>query len=118
MADQAATAILGPYPTLQPAADVLDVALIAGTGSDQTLGPLNPGDILVAYNKNVGAQTLTITSQTDRHQRSGNITTYSIGIDEMIALKFDQTEGWVDSSRELHVTAEGADVLMGIIRPR
>ena len=110
------TTLLGPYPTLQPAANALDVAMTAAdiTNLNQILldGPI----LLLAQNTDSVDRTVTITSAPDPQKRSGDITTYNLSADEILALKIDQTAGWVQSDGYLYLQASNAAVKLGAIR--
>lgn len=110
------TTPLGPYPTLQPAADALDVILAAAdtTNNNQILldGPM----IIIAHNSGVSARTLTITSTVDPQNRTGDVSAYSIGAGEVAAFKIDQTAGWKQTDGYLYLQANNAEVKIGAIR--
>jgi hypothetical protein len=110
------TTPLGPYPTLQPAADALDLILTAAdtTNNNQILldGPV----IVVAHNTGVAARTLTITSSADAQNRTGDISAYSIGAGEYACFKIDQTTGWKQTDGYLYLQANNAEVKIGAIR--
>lgn len=110
------TTPLGPYPTLQPAADSMDLILTAAdtTNNNQILldGPV----ILVAHNTGASARTITITSAADPQNRTGDISAYSIGAGEYWAMKIDQIPGWKQSDGYLYLQANNAEVKIGAIR--
>lgn len=110
------TTPLGPYPTLQPAADSMDLILTAAdtTNNNQILldGPM----VVVAHNSGASTRTITITSAVDPQNRTGDITTYSMGAGEYFAFKIDQISGWKQSDGYLYLAASHAEVKIGAIR--
>ena len=79
---------------------------------------LQEGDIVVAHNTQAGAQTVTFDSVADPETgRSGDITTYSIGIDEYAAFGPFTFRGWRQPTTGwLHYEASHVDVLLGVLR--
>lgn len=110
------TTPLGPYPTLQPTADSMDLLLTAAdtTNNNQILldGPV----IVVAHNTGASARTITITSAVDPQNRTGDVSAYSIGAGEYFSMKIDQTTGWKQTDGYLYLQANNAEVKIGAIR--
>lgn len=112
-----AIAPLGPYPTLQPAANAMDLAMVAADATNKQQVSLDNGPILlIAQNTGVGARTITITSKVDAQNRTGDITAYSIGASELAVFKIDRTDGWRQTDGYLYFEAEHAEVKFGIVR--
>jgi len=103
------------YPTLQPAANALDITLTAADATNKQQTPLSGPIAIVAYNTGVGARTVTFTSVKDARNRTGDITAYSIGAGEMAILKFPSTEGWIQTDGMLYYEAEHAEVKFAAI---
>lgn len=110
------TTPLGPFPTLQPAADALDVTLTAAdvVNNNQILldGPM----LIIAHNSGASARTLTLTSLADPQNRTGDISAYSIGAGEVAAFKIDAYSGWRQTDGYLYLQANNAEVKIGAIR--
>lgn len=106
------------YPTLPIAANGLDFTWVA-SGADFAQGfgfPLTGREVLLVRNDNVGAQTVTISSVVDEKNRSGDITTYSVGIGEYAVFPFFRPEGWRQSDGKLYGAASAADMFIAVLR--
>lgn len=110
------TTPLGPYPTLPVSANALDLTLAAADAANKNQFLLDGPCLIVAHNTGVGARTITLTSVADPQQRTGDITTYSIGADEIAVFKIDQVAGWRQTDGFMYLEAEHAEVLLGVIR--
>lgn len=110
------TTVPGPYVTLQPAVDTLDLTMTAGDAANLNQFVIDGPMILVAHNTGVGARTITLESVADASLRTGNITAYSIGAGEIFAYKLDSTIGWRQTDGFFYVTVSHAEVKLGIIR--
>ncbi len=111
------TTPLGPYPSLQPAADALDVVMTAADVSNGNQFVLDGPVILIAQNTDgASARTITLTSIADQQNRTGDVTNYSIGIGEVEAFKIDQNAGWKQTDGMFYLSASNAAVKFGIIR--
>ncbi|MBU2249525.1 MAG: hypothetical protein KKD77_22450 [Gammaproteobacteria bacterium] len=97
-------------------ANEADVAMAAADVGNGNYWVLKEGDVLLAHNTNVGAQTITIASVADKYGRSGNIAAYSIGADEYAVFGPFQFHGWRQTTGWIHVDAASADVLLGVLR--
>lgn len=105
------TSMPAKYPTLPISANGLDVAFTAA-GASFALGheyAITGKEILIVRNGNVGAQTVTITSCADPYNRTGNITTYSIGVGEYAIFPQFQLTGWQQADGYLWVDFSAAD---------
>lgn len=107
------------YPTLQPAANSLDVAFTPA-GADFADGAeftLTGREILLVHNANAAAKTVTVTSVADPvTKRTGDITAYSVGIGEYAVFPQFQMLGWANSSGKIHIAASAADVEFLVLR--
>ena len=106
------------YPALQPAANSLDVAFTPA-GADFADGagfPLTGKEIVIVHNANAAAKTVTVTSVIDAFKRTGDITTYSIGIGEYAVLPQFQLAGWQQADGKLYLAASAADVEFLVLR--
>lgn len=109
----------GSYPSLPLSANSADVAWTAA-GAEFADGfsiPHTGKEILLVRNDNVGPQTVTINSLADaKHQRTGDITTYSVGAGEYAVFGPWQADGWRQSTGLVHGAASAADVMLAVIR--
>lgn len=106
------------YPTTPITANALDFTWTAA-GADYADGArftLTGKEILLVHNGNVGAQTVTITSQVDPYNRTGHITAYSLGAGEYAVFPQFQLTGWADGSGYLILAASAADVEFAVLR--
>lgn len=110
------TTPLGPYPSLQPAANALDVTMTAADTSNLNQILLDGPVIVLAQNTGGVAYTVTITSAVDPQNRTGDITTYSIDAGDIVALKLDQVAGWKQTDGYLYLQASNVAVKLGAIR--
>lgn len=66
--------------------------------------------LLIVWNSNAGAQTITITSQADTLTgRSGDVSAQSIAADEIRMFRLTKN-GWGDSNDEIQILGSHADV--------
>jgi len=109
---------LGSYPTLPLTANSADFAFTAAGASfaDGASYPLTGNEILLVHNGNVGAQTVTISSVKDDLNRTGDITTYSIGAGEYAVFGPFKEKGWKQSTGLIHIAASAADVDFAVIK--
>ncbi len=106
------------YPALPIAANALDFTWTEA-GADFADGfsfPLTGKEILLVRNDNAGAQTVTISSVADEYGRTGDITTYSVGIGEYAVFPQFQLAGWKQSDGKLYGAASAADVSLAVLR--
>lgn len=110
------TAILGPYPTLQPAADSLDLNLQACSGSAGANGnQFAWGDfkelIVTVQNSHASiAYTFTISSvAVAPYNRTGDITAYSLAAGEVAQFRLAR-EGWINTDGMLYCEGSNAAV--------
>ena len=106
------------YPSLPLDANSADVAFTAAGASfaDGAAFPYTGRELLLVRNANAGAQTVTISSVPDSHQRTGDITAYSLAAGEIAAFFLHRTEGWRQSDGKLYIAASAADVEFAVIR--
>lgn len=110
--------LLGSYPTLPLTANSVDLAFTAAGASfaDGASVTLTGNEILLVRNGNVGAQTVTITSVVDDLNRSGDITTYSVGAGEYAVFGPFKEKGWKQSTGLLHFAASATDVEFAVLK--
>jgi hypothetical protein len=106
------------YPALPLAANGADVVFTAAgvDFADGAAFPLTERELLLVRNANVGAQTVTVSSVVDGHNRTGDITAYSLGAGEVAAFFFNRAEGWRASDGKAVIEASAADVEFAVVR--
>ncbi len=111
--------MLGSYPSLPLTTNTSDfVFTAAGATFADGAGVLLTGfEILLVYNANVAAQTVTISSVADDLNRTGDITAYSIGAGEYAVFGPFKEKGWQQSaSKKLYFAASAADVKFAVLK--
>jgi hypothetical protein len=78
----------------------------------------NGRDLLFFQNSDAGAVTVTITSVADEKNRTGDITTYSIGIGEfaMFSVGLTNQLGWQSTAKKIRITVSDADLKVSVLR--
>lgn len=109
------TTALGAYPSLQPAANACDLTMTAADIVNYNQATCSGNDLIIAHNTSGGALTVTITSVADGHNRTGDITTYSVGAGEYAVFGPFKSAGWMQSDGKLYMAASAADVKLGVI---
>lgn len=110
------TTPLGPYPTLPPAVNTLDAVMTAADTVNFNQFIFDGPVVLVVQNIGVSAHTFTLTSAVDAQNRSGDITAYSIGADEVCVFMLNQTAGWRQTDGFFYLAGDHAEVKFGIVR--
>ena len=110
------TTPLGPYPTLQPAANALDAVMTAADTVNFNQFIFDGPMLLVVQNIGVAARTFTLTSAVDPQNRSGDVTAYSIDPDAVCVFMLNQTAGWRQTDGFFYLAGNNADVKFGIVR--
>ncbi len=105
---------LGPFGTYS--AGLADITMTAADTTDQNSAKLTGKVLLIAHNTGVGVQTVTVTSVTCEHGRSGDITAYSLAADDYAILGPFEPKGWLQSDGMLYFEANSADVLLGLVK--
>ncbi len=109
----------GSYPDLPVVADSVDLTFVA-SGADFVDGfsfPLTGRELLIIRNDNIAAKTVTIDSvAAKRTNREGDITAYSIGIGEYVALGPFSKDGWQQSDGSLHGEVSAADLFLIVLK--
>lgn len=106
----------GSTPSLPLAADSADITWTAADNVNGNDVPHTGREIVLVRNDNVGAQTVTITSVADPYNRTGDITTYSVGIGEYAAFGPFDVAGWKQADGKLYLDASAADVFFAVLR--
>lgn len=116
--DLTPTALLSSYPTLPISANALDV-LFTAAGADFADGAgftLTEDEILLAYNPDSAAHTITISSKADAYNRTGDISAYSLGAGEFCVFPQLKKDGWIQSDNKLYFAADNALVRFAVLR--
>jgi len=111
--------MLGCYPTLPVSANGLDITFTpAGAQFADGAGFQPSGkEILVIWNKNAGAQPVTLTSVADPvTKRTGDIAAYSIGINEIMYFGPVFPTGWIQTDGNIYFAAGVTDVNFAVLR--
>lgn len=110
------TTVVGPYPTLQPAANSLDVTFAAAIVADKEQFVMSGNDVLLVWNTDaVNPYTFTVTSVADERNRTGDITTYSVGAGEIAAFKFSAQKGWMQSGGYCYIEASNVAIKFAVL---
>lgn len=111
--------VAGFWPALPLTANAEDFTWTA-SGADFADGFsfTNTGrEILLVRNDNAGAQTITISSVANGHNRTGDITTYSIGIGEYAWFGPFKPEGWNQTGTQvIYGAVTAADLYFAVCR--
>lgn len=109
------TAVVGPYPTLQPTADSLDITWTAADTVNFNQFKPTGKDIILVWNSGASPYTFTLTSKVDPQNRTGDITAYSLAAADIMAFKVDNLTGWLQSDGYVYLQASNAAVKFGIL---
>jgi len=109
----AAQTLPGSYPVLPltPGSDLTEVPGDVGNGNVTPI--VDNKTIVVAHNINVAAKTITFGSSVDAFNRTGDITSYSIGIGKIKIFGPFKTAGWDNTG--LNINVNHADVLLAVV---
>ena len=111
---------VGPYPTLQPAVNSLDLTFtaadVAGDPIKEQFVP-SGDDLLLVWNKHATlAKTFTISSAADDRRRTGDITAYSVGVGEIAGFRFKKQVGWRQTDGYVYIEGESADIFFCVVQ--
>jgi hypothetical protein len=117
MARTALTPVAVPArQSVSVAADAADLAFTAGDAVEGNSVPCTGKEIVVAWNTDVGAQTITIDAPADEFAREGAITAYSIGADEIAWFGLFHADGWKQTDGTIHIDVSDAGVELAVLR--
>ena len=106
----------GNNPVLPITANAVDLPMTAANAANKEQFVASGKDLIIAFNSGAGARTVTITSVADpKNNRTGDITTYSIGAGEYAVFGPFNREGWMQSDGYIYIEAEHAEVKWGVI---
>ncbi len=110
------TTVVGPYPTLQPAANSLDVTLTAADVANKSEFVMSGNDVLLVQNSDpTNPYTFTVSSVSDDLKRTGDITAYSLAAGEIAAFKFNKKKGWMQSDGKCYIEASNAAIKFAVL---
>ena len=105
------------YPTLPLTALSADFAFTAaGANFADGAGFAHTGREIIIAKGGAAPQTITITSIPDDKKRSGNITTYAIGIGLFSVFGPFPVDGWRQSDGQLYLAASATDVSFAVLK--
>lgn len=107
----------GKYPSVPLSANSADLSWTAAgaTFADGASFAMTGNDLLLVRNDNAGAQTVTISSVVDQYNRTGDITTYSVGAGEYAVFGPIPRPGWMQDDGSLYFAASAADVSFAVV---
>jgi len=113
----AAQTPLGPYPAgATVGAGALDLVWTAADPSNLNEFPFTGRDILLVWNTDSAAHTITLTSAPDSQGRSADIATYSVGAGKISCFSFRQgASGWLQSDGHVYITGVSALLMFAIV---
>lgn len=104
----------GAYPALPLAGGSVTLTEVPADVGNGNITPIvESKTVVLAHNINVAAKTITFTSAVDSFNRTGDITSYSIGAGKIAAFGPFKSGGWNNSG--LEIDANHADVLLAVI---
>lgn len=110
-----ASAVKGPYPTLPIAANGADLTLAAAdTVNFNQVAMATSRGLLLAWNSDVAAHTVTLTSLVDPFNRTGDVSAYSVDPGDIMGFIFERA-GWVQTDGNLYFQANHAGVKFAYI---
>lgn len=106
---------LGPYPTLPVATNALDITQLAADVTNKEQFVPSGDDLVIAHNTGGSANTITLTSAADALNRTGDISTYSVGAGELAMFRYKKP-GWMQSDGRVYLEASNAAVKWSVIQ--
>jgi hypothetical protein len=106
--------LLGPYPSLQPAADALDLTFDAADVANKNQFAASGDDLILAWNSGASPYTITLSSAVDDKNRPGDITAFSLAAGDIAAFRV-KTQGWTQSDGKVYLEASNAAIKFAVI---
>jgi hypothetical protein len=105
----------GPFDTI--GANDADVTFAAGTTTDGDTFACTGRELLIVKN-GAGTNTITITSVADEENRTGDITTYSLGANEVaiFCVGLTNAAGWKSTGGTIRITVSNIAVTVAVVR--
>jgi hypothetical protein len=111
------TTPLGGYPSLPISANAADVTLTAADVANKNQFKAEAGDILLAQNSDpTNPYTVTLTSASDSHKRTGDVTAYTLQAGDISVFGPFELEGWRQTDGYFYLEANNAAVKFGILK--
>jgi hypothetical protein len=107
---------LGSYPTLPIAATAADFVFTAADASNGNSFVSTGRELVLVQNSGASAYTVTFTSVADGINRTGDITTYSVGAGLFSMFGPFSQSGWKQTAGTILVTASNAAVKFAVVR--
>lgn len=107
---------LGSYPSLPIAATGADFVFTAADASNGNSFVSTGRELLLVQNSGASPYTVTISSVADNLQRTGDITTYSVGAGLFSMFGPFSQPGWKQTDGTVHVTASNAAIKFAVVR--
>jgi len=106
----------GNFPSLQPAANALDITMAATVVADKAQFLASNKDLVIAHNTGASPHTIAITSVADpKSNRTGDITAYSLGAGELAVFGPFRREGWMQADGYVYLEADHIEIKFGVI---
>lgn len=107
---------VGPFPTLQPAADSLNFVFTASDLDDFDSFVFSGPTLLLV--SSAGTHTFTLESVVDEKARTGDVTTYALVAGEFAAFYFGlpSQAGWRQSTGVVHLKGSDPEIKFAVIR--
>lgn len=105
----------GPYPALPVSANALDLAFTAADATNKEQFVPGNDTLVIFKNDGVAAKTITLSSKADEKNRTGDVTTYSLGAGELAMFRFKKS-GWMQSDGKIYMEAESSDIKYAVIQ--
>lgn len=107
----------GSFPALPLAALAADIGFVpAGASFADGAGfAMTGNDLLLVWNKNAAAQTVTISSVADEYNRKGDIQTYQVAAGTIAVFGPFKQRGWMQPDGKLYIAASVTDVNLAVI---
>jgi hypothetical protein len=107
---------LGSYPALPLVATSADFVYTAADASNGNSFVSTGRELVLVNNSGGSAYTVTFTSVVDSVNRTGDITTYSVGAGLFSVFGPFAMNGWKQTDGTVHVTASNAAIKFAVIR--
>lgn len=111
----AAQTLPGAYPVLPLGAGSVTLTLTGTTDQTDRETPLvDAKTVVVAYNSDTGAHTVTFTSAADSYNRTGDITAYSLAAKDIAMFGPFRSAGWATDGK-LQIDVSDAKVQLAVM---
>ena len=106
---------LGTLGTPYATANAADLTMTAANASDKQQVAHSGKVLVIAHNTGGSGHTVTVTSTTDSHGRTGDIAAYALGAGEYAAFGPFDLDGWAQTDWKLYFEADNAEVKFGVV---